>query len=138
MIRVGRFISVALVFLFAACCLAEPQASLTPEQQSWLAKGRRSERAGWIYLHIEGEPRERGFQHGYLLAKEIAEGLRVTRIEWQHNSTMDWPWLVTRAAAMFVPRIDAENSWRASPPAPRPPASTSRATTSSPTTASSS
>ena len=46
---------------------------LTPEQQSWLAKARRSERAGWIYLHIEGEPRARGFQHGYLLAKEIAE-----------------------------------------------------------------
>ena len=26
---------------------------------------------GWIYLHIEGEPYERGFQHGYLMAKEI-------------------------------------------------------------------
>ncbi|MEI8041954.1 MAG: C45 family autoproteolytic acyltransferase/hydrolase, partial [Verrucomicrobiota bacterium] len=71
--------------------------------------GKRSERSGWIYLHVEGEPRERGFQHGYLLAKEIGEGLRVTRIGWQHQSAMDWPWLVTRAAAMFVPRIDAEN-----------------------------
>ena len=50
-----------------------------------------------------------GFQHGYLLAKEIAEGLRLTRAGWEHESGMGWPWLVTRAAAMFVPKIDAEN-----------------------------
>src|SRR5205085_7963678 len=29
--------------------------------------------AGWIVLHIEGEPYERGWQHGKLLAPEIAE-----------------------------------------------------------------
>ncbi|MBI4893203.1 MAG: hypothetical protein HY821_21445 [Acidobacteria bacterium] len=29
-------------------------------------------RAGWIYLHTEGQPHERGFQHGYLMADEIA------------------------------------------------------------------
>src|SRR3954454_9197026 len=28
--------------------------------------------AGWIVLHIEGEPYERGYQHGRLLAPEIA------------------------------------------------------------------
>ena len=28
---------------------------------------------GWIYLYIEGEPHERGFQHGYLLAPEIID-----------------------------------------------------------------
>jgi hypothetical protein len=27
--------------------------------------------AGWIYLHIEGKPYERGYQHGYLMPKEI-------------------------------------------------------------------
>ncbi len=109
MIPARRFLVAALLCLWADRCLAEPQPSLTPEQQVWLAKAKRSERAGWVYLHVEGEPRERGFQHGYLLAKEIADGLRVSRIEWQHQSAMDWPWLVARAAAMFVPRIDAEN-----------------------------
>ena len=29
--------------------------------------------AGWIYLHIEGKPYERGYQHGYLMAREIPE-----------------------------------------------------------------
>ena len=28
---------------------------------------------GWIYLHIEGEPYDRGYQHGYLLANEIVD-----------------------------------------------------------------
>jgi hypothetical protein len=83
--------------------------TLTPEQQAWLVKAKRFERAGWIYLHVEGEPRERGFQHGFLLAKEIGDGLRVTREQWQNGSAMDWPWLVNRAAAMFTPKIDLEN-----------------------------
>src|SRR5580698_7756798 len=31
--------------------------------------------AGWIYLHIEGKPYDRGYQHGYLMAREIPEYL---------------------------------------------------------------
>ena len=31
--------------------------------------------AGWIYLHIEGAPYERGYQHGHLMAREIPEYL---------------------------------------------------------------
>jgi hypothetical protein len=109
MIPARSLLGAALLCLLAARCIADPQPSLTTEQQAWLAKAKRFGRAGWIYLHVEGEPRERGFQHGYLLAKEIAEGLRVTRVQWHHDSTMDWPWLVAHAAEMFVPKIDAEN-----------------------------
>ena len=75
-----------------------------------MGKGKRFERAGWIYLHVEGEARDRGFSMGYsLLAKEIAEGLRMTRASWEHETGMEWEWAVKRAAAMFVPKIDAEN-----------------------------
>jgi hypothetical protein len=110
-------ISARLVFLAvlagsgAICLAADPgtKAGLTAEQQGWVDKGKRFERAGWIYLHVEGEARERGFQHGFLLAKEIAEGLRMTRTSWEHQSGMEWGWLVKRAAAMFVPKMDAEN-----------------------------
>ncbi len=99
------------IFLFfsAALGFAASTDTLTPEQKAWVEKGKRFERAGWIYLHVEGEGRERGFQHGYLLAKEIDEGVRVTRSEWEYDSTMDWSWLVTRACAMFVPKIDPED-----------------------------
>jgi hypothetical protein len=83
--------------------------SLTREQQSCISKGHRFERHGWIYLHVEGAAKDRGFQHGYLLAPEIAEGLRVSKACWQYDSAMTWNWLVERASKMFVPHIDAEN-----------------------------
>jgi hypothetical protein len=38
--------------------------------------GYRYRQAGWIVLHIEGKPYERGVQHGKLLAPEIAAHLR--------------------------------------------------------------
>ena len=109
--RARLFFLAALAGLGGLGLLAEPgaRAGLTVEQQRCVDKGKRSERAGWIYLHVEGEARDRGFQHGFLLAKEIAEGMRMTRGSWEHQSAMDWDWLVKHAAAMFVPKIDAEN-----------------------------
>lgn len=109
MTKTRFLLAVMICWLGLMPCWSVFSASLTPEQQAWLGKAKRSERAGWIYLHTEGEPRERGFQHGYLLAKEIAEGLRVTRVGWEYQSAMEWQWLVQRAAAMFVPKIDPEN-----------------------------
>src|SRR5438105_3598874 len=97
------------IVLCLGCSLAHAAPSLTSEQQSWLAKAKRFERAGWIYLHTEGEPHARGFQHGYLLAPEIGRAMRTTRIEWEHQSAMGWPWLVSNAVAMFVSKIDPEN-----------------------------
>src|SRR5579872_2133149 len=102
-----------LVRLLAATCitltLQVSAGPLSSEQQQCISKGRRFERHGWIYLHVEGEAGDRGFQHGYLLAPEIAEGLRVTKAIWEYSSAMTWPWLVERAGQMFAPRIDPEN-----------------------------
>jgi outer membrane protein assembly factor BamB len=44
-------------------------------------KGYRYNIQGWIYLHIEGDPHERGYQHGYLLAHEIVDMLN----RWSHT-----------------------------------------------------
>lgn len=84
------------------------QAGLSSEQSGWLTHAERHAREGWIYLHLEGAARARGFQYGYLLAHEITESLRVTRAVWEYESGMDWAWLVERAGAMFTPKIDRE------------------------------
>jgi hypothetical protein len=104
-----RFYPVVAVVFFWAAGSGSSTAALSKEQEAYLRKGKRFERAGWVYLHVEGEPRERGFQHGYLLAKEIAEGLKLTKESWERQSAMEWEWLVERAAKMFVPKIDAED-----------------------------
>ncbi len=81
---------------------------LTAAQKQWLTKAKRFEREGWIYLRIDGGPSERGFQHGYLLAREIAFSMASVRKDWEYDSGMEWRWLVERAEAMFAGRIDAE------------------------------
>jgi hypothetical protein len=95
--------------LLLVCLSAVAAAPLTQEQKAWVARAERYEKNGWIYLHIEGEPRQRGFQHGYLLAREIAESLRVRREVWKHTSGMEWDWLVEKSKAMFTPKVDPEN-----------------------------
>jgi hypothetical protein len=60
-------------------------------------------------LHIQGRPPERGFQHGYLLAKEINESLKATKAVWEYHSGMDWPWLVEKARTVLGLKVDAED-----------------------------
>lgn len=84
-------------------------AALTETQRAWLSKANRHEKAGWTYVHIEGAPRERGFQYGYLLATEIAGGIKAARTNWEYQSAMTWNWLQGKAAALFTQKIDGEN-----------------------------
>jgi len=106
-----KYLLWGIIILFASNCLAQAQTnnSLTPEQQSWLAKANRHEKNGWIYLHLEGRPGERGFQHGYLLAKEIKEALRVLSEGWKYKSAMEWSWLVQKAGEVLTTKVDSEN-----------------------------
>ncbi len=99
----------ALGILALAGLPAAGGAAPTPAQQKWLAKAHRHDKAGWIYLHVEGAPRERGFQHGYLLAREIAETIRVTAAQWEHDSSFDWAWLVANTKGFINPAVDAED-----------------------------
>jgi hypothetical protein len=91
----------------ASAGIAAP--GLTTEQQQWLARASMKDKAGWTYLHVEGGPRERGFQHGYLLAGRIAECIRVTGVMWRHQSGMEWTWLTERTRKFINPAVDPEN-----------------------------
>lgn len=94
--------------LLACLLLALPAFALTSEQQSWIAKAKRESHDGWIYVHVEGGPRERGFQHGYLLAKEIDDGLRMRRKEWNYFDGMEWRWLTSKVKTLVIPKVDAD------------------------------
>ena len=100
---------VAALLCFTLDCLGAGTPALTQDQQSWLNKANRHEKAGWVYVHVEGSPRERGFQYGYLLAREIAQGIKATRTDWEYASATKWSWLLEKADVMFVRKIDKEN-----------------------------
>jgi hypothetical protein len=65
--------------------------------------------AGWIYLHIEGKPYERGYQHGYLMAKEIPEYLTRCAILLAGKAEgQSWDAYRTTANALFLRGFDRE------------------------------
>jgi hypothetical protein len=71
-------------------------------------KGYRFDRGGWIYVHLEGAPHDIGYQHGYLLAPEIADAFQTFRLEATHNSGRDWEFFRRAAHEMLWPKIDPE------------------------------
>ncbi len=62
--------------------------------------------AGWIYLHIEGQPYERGYQHGHLMSREIPEYLE--RCAAVLGSKDHWDDYRTTANALFLRGFDRE------------------------------
>src|SRR5207237_5703067 len=68
-----------LLACFVLCSQSQARASdYAPDPASVQREGAgyRYPQAGWIVLHIEGAPYERGYQHGKLLAHEIAAYMR--------------------------------------------------------------
>ena len=65
--------------------------------------------AGWVVLHVEGEPYARGYQHGRLMAKEIAAYIRMLATERSVKAPADgWKSARQLANALFLRKIDRE------------------------------
>jgi hypothetical protein len=65
--------------------------------------------AGWIVLHIEGEPYERGYQHGRLMAPEIGRFVgEIARYRSSKAPVEAWQDLRLLADALFLRRFDSE------------------------------
>jgi len=77
-------------------------------EESIQGKGYRFDRGGWIYVHLEGAPHDIGYQHGVLLAPEIADAFQTFRLEATHNSGRDWEFFRRAAREMLWPKIDPE------------------------------
>ncbi len=77
-------------------------------KQDPLAKALRVQRNGWIYIHLEGSPEEIGYQHGYLLAREIDASLRVFKKYAPHTTKRDWQFYRDSAHELFWKKIGDE------------------------------
>ena len=65
-------------------------------------------RNGWITVRLEGAPSAIGYQHGYLLAPEIADALAVTKLNLTHDGQKDWQFFRTAAEKVLWPHIEEE------------------------------
>jgi hypothetical protein len=69
---------------------------------------RRPAKNGWTFVHLEGSPGAIGFQHGYLLANEIDDMVKVTALEEKHDTKKDWNFFRDTARTMMWPHIEQE------------------------------
>jgi hypothetical protein len=96
---------VATLFLLVVTnCSAQTDAAPSPRLQ----KAYRFQKGGWTYVHLEGAPADIGFQHGYLLAPEIADTLAAIKLFDTHQSQRDWEFFRKAAREMLWPHIDPE------------------------------
>ena len=109
-----KFILPCFVLLFAlipALAQQPAETAFTPEPETVFRwdKGYRYMQNGWIVLHIEGEPYERGYQHGRLLAKDIAAHLRsYSQVKNYKAPAESWKTIRMFANALFLRKFDQE------------------------------
>lgn len=68
---------------------------------------RRAEQNGWIFIHLEGSPNEIGYQHGYLLAREIDDAKKAIELSLTHGSK-PWSFYRTAAETTLWPKVPTE------------------------------
>jgi hypothetical protein len=74
-----------------------------------LKSSSREDRNGWIYVHLEGPPNQIGFQHGYLLAPEIDDLLKMFSYYFEKGPTQkDWRFFREAAGRLFWPKLERE------------------------------
>jgi Phospholipase B len=85
--------------------------TFTPDPASVLRHGPawRHPHAGWIILHIEGAPYDRGYQHGRLLAGEIVDYIKAIADQRSEKAPKEaWRDLRILSDALFLRRYDTE------------------------------
>ncbi|MGH7169188.1 MAG: hypothetical protein ACRELG_02780, partial [Gemmataceae bacterium] len=88
---------------------ASEESAIGKRQMRSYGPAYRYPQAGWIVLHIEGEPYQRGVQHGRLMAEEIAGHLRCFAAVQSPKAPADgWKATRTLVNALFLRRYDKE------------------------------
>jgi hypothetical protein len=98
--------SACILGLVFALAMAAEGASGSPDPR--LQKAYRFQKGGWTYVHLEGSPSDIGYQHGYLLAPEIADAFEAIKMFDTHQTQRDWEFFRAAAQKMLWPHIDAE------------------------------
>jgi hypothetical protein len=68
------------------------------ESVKWFNNAYRYDDKGWIFIHIEGKPYDRGYQYGFLVAEEMSEYITKLSIQ-QNKDNPDKGWEYLRFVA---------------------------------------
>ncbi|MBI1755870.1 MAG: peptidase C45 [Fimbriimonas ginsengisoli] len=70
--------------------------------------GQREDRAGWVYVRLEGSPHDIGFQHGSAIAPEIDSMNKMIRVYLKESTGKDWAFYREASLKLFLPKLDRE------------------------------
>ena len=103
---------IAVLVLFASNSHAAEHATSRPPDPAAVQRhgpAWKYPQAGWLVLHIEGSPYDRGVQHGRLLAREIVEYIQVLARSRSHKDPVAaWKSLRLLSDALFLRKYDLE------------------------------
>ncbi len=103
---VRRALLLGFVIVVSICAFAKQDSASSADPR--LKNAYRFERAGWVYVHLEGSPSDIGFQHGYLLAPEIVDGFKAVQFLETHDGKHEWSFFRDTAQNVLWPHIETE------------------------------
>jgi len=108
MTRVLPLTLFSLIALFSASipASAAPLAADAPDPR--LMNSYKFNEGGWTYVHLQGTPEQVGFQHGYLLAREIEDNVHVYTVTAPKQDERPWSFFRETAKTILWPHIEPE------------------------------
>jgi hypothetical protein len=92
-----------MLFLFGSFSSCHQKAPFSHEEI--MAKDTRTEKSGWILIHVEGAPAVIGYQHGYLLAAEIVDLKGALAVLNEKQTGKNWEFYRNESFRLFWSKI---------------------------------
>ncbi|MCJ7446533.1 MAG: phospholipase B family protein [Bacteroidales bacterium] len=102
------FLSALVILSMLISCNSSSSKKTALSHEQILANATRSEKNGWIIIHLEGAPEVIGYQHGYLLANEIIDLRGAMEMLNEKTTGKSWDFYRNESYKMFWPKIPAE------------------------------
>lgn len=105
------FLLLLLAFSGLSCSpssVTYKQSDIESRKQQWLSSAYRYDKNGWIFLHIEGKPFERGFQRGFLTAGEIDEFYKTMSHVQEFETGEKIDYFVKASSKLFKDKVSPE------------------------------
>ena len=103
--------SLAAIVFVLTCSLADAGEAFRPDPAAVRRHGLgyRYPQDGWVVVHVEGQPYERGYQHGTLLAPEVGDYVKNLATQ-QGKADPAGAWKLTRTlvSSAFLRKFDRE------------------------------
>ena len=103
------FLSVFFSYLLIIGACNNPKAGKSSSlHEEMMRNSSRTEKNGWISVHLEGPPEVIGYQHGYLLADEIIDLRGAMAMLNEKTTGRDWNFYRDESTLMFWDNIPEE------------------------------